>query len=65
MKNTYSLPAGARQQAQRNQQIDEMSDQDFEQHGNWLGFWIVVAIVAIVIVAAMYGYSRYTSVLTE
>jgi hypothetical protein len=63
MKNSYSLAAGAKLKAQRNQEIDELSDQDFEQSGSWFGLLIVIALIVAIVASAMYGYSQYTSVL--
>jgi hypothetical protein len=60
MKATYSLSAGARKKAQL-----EMSDQDYrgDDDGSWLGFWIVIVAIVAIVIACMYGYSQYTSVL--
>jgi hypothetical protein len=43
----------------------EMSDEEYNgsDDGSWLGFWIVIGIIVAIVLAAMYGYSQYTSVL--
>jgi hypothetical protein len=42
-----------------------MSDEECNgsDDGSWLGFWIVIGIIVAIGLAAMYGYSQYTSVL--
>ena len=54
MKTSYSLAAGARRKAEMTKPDDE---------GSWVAVWLVIAIMIAVVLAAMYGYSRYTSVL--
>jgi hypothetical protein len=61
MKNSYSLRTGAKLKAQHNRQMDKKPEQ--QQNGDWVAIWLVVAIMVAVVLAAMYGYSRYTSVL--
>lgn len=45
------------------QDIKPVSDQDYEHEASPLGIWITIALIITVILAAMYGYSQYTSVL--
>jgi hypothetical protein len=61
MKNSYSLSAGARLQAQRNRQTD--GEHEIHENGDWLAIWIAIAVIVAIVGCAMYGYSIYTSVL--
>jgi hypothetical protein len=58
-KKFYSLEAGARLKARREQELQQLSDQDYEHdNGSPLGVALIGVLTLAIIVASMYGCSR-------